>query len=57
VADLLQKEPDTRVQVIDGGRGEFTVTVDGREVVRKNGDHLPEPQEVLAAVRGTAVTR
>jgi hypothetical protein len=54
VADLLRKEPDTQVQVIDGGRGEFTVTVDGREVARKDGDRMPEPQEVLAAVRGEA---
>jgi hypothetical protein len=54
VADLLRKEPDIQVQIIDGGRGELTVSVDGREVARKEGDHMPEPQEVLAAVRGGA---
>jgi hypothetical protein len=38
------------VQVIDGGRGELTVSVDGREVARKD-DSLPATDEVLAAVR------
>jgi len=51
VAELLRKEPDTQVEVIDGARGEFTVSVDGREVSRK-GESLPEPDAVLAAVRG-----
>jgi hypothetical protein len=50
VADALRKEPGTSVQVIDGDRGEFTVTVDGREVARK-GESLPPVEEVLAAVR------
>jgi hypothetical protein len=50
VADLLRKEPDTQVEVIDGNRGEFTVTVDGREVASK-GETLPEPGAVLTAVR------
>jgi hypothetical protein len=51
VADLLRKEPDTQVEVVDGGRGEFTVTVDGREVARK-GESLPDPGQIVAAVRG-----
>ena len=38
------------VDLIDGGKGEFTVTVDGREVAHK-GDDLPDVGEVLAAVR------
>ena len=50
MAELLRKEPNTQVEVIDGGRGEFTVTVDGREVARK-GESLPEPDTILAAVR------
>jgi hypothetical protein len=36
--------------LIDGSKGEFTVSVDGREVARK-GDALPTADEVLAAVR------
>jgi hypothetical protein len=50
VAASLRKEPGLEVQVIDGAKGEFTVSVDGREVVRK-GDTLPSVEEVLAAVR------
>jgi hypothetical protein len=50
VADALRNEPGTTVQVIDGAKGEFTVSVDGREVVRK-GDALPAGDEVLTAVR------
>ena len=30
MAELLRKEPDTQVEVVNGGRGEFTVSVDGR---------------------------
>jgi hypothetical protein len=47
---MLRKEPDTQVEVIDGHKGEFTVTVDGREVARK-GESLPEPDTILTAVR------
>ena len=36
---------------MDGGRGELTVLVDGREVARK-GDSLPSVDAVLAALRG-----
>jgi hypothetical protein len=48
---MLQKEPNTQVEVIDGNKGEFTVTVDGREVARKTGNTLPELDTILTAVR------
>ena len=48
---MLRKEPDTQVEVVDGGKGEFTVTVDGREVARK-GESLPDAGQIIAAVRG-----
>jgi hypothetical protein len=51
LAEILRKEPNTQVEVIDGNRGEFTVTVDGREVARTTGDNMPEPATILAAVR------
>jgi hypothetical protein len=51
VAASLRGEPGIKVDVVDGGRGEFTVTVDGREVARKDGDDLPPVEQVLAAVR------
>ena len=42
-----------QVDLIDGTRGELTVSVDGREVAHKEGDNMPEPGDVLAAVRGS----
>ena len=48
---MLRREPDTQVEVVDGGKGEFTVTVDGREVARK-GESLPDAGQIIAAVRG-----
>jgi hypothetical protein len=50
VAAELRKEPDLRVDVVDGAKGEFSVAVDGEEVAHK-GDSLPDIHEVVAAVR------
>jgi hypothetical protein len=50
VADALRNEPDVQVNVVDGSRGEFTVTVDGEEIAHK-GESLPEINEVVNAVR------
>jgi hypothetical protein len=50
VADALKREPGVQVEVVDGVKGEFTVSVDGQEVARK-GDNLPPADEVVAAVR------
>jgi hypothetical protein len=50
VAAALKQDPDLQVDLIDGAKGEFTVLVDGREVIRK-GASLPEVDDVLAAVR------
>jgi len=50
VADLLRREPDTQVELINGNKGDLTVTVDGREVFRK-GEQTPEPNQVVKAVR------
>ena len=41
-----------QVEVINGQRGELTVSVDGREVAHKDGDKMPEATEVMTAVRG-----
>ena len=46
----MKKEPGVDVEVVNGDRGEFTVSVDGRTVAEK-GDNLPSADEVLAAVR------
>ncbi|HZU34689.1 MAG TPA: hypothetical protein VFA18_02200 [Gemmataceae bacterium] len=50
----LKKEPGLDVQLINGNRGEFSVSVDGHTVAQKQGDAMPTTQEVLAAVRQTA---
>jgi hypothetical protein len=50
VAAALRKEPGIQVEVIDGGRGEFTVSVDG-QVVAQKGETVPSEEEILAAVR------
>jgi hypothetical protein len=51
LAATLKQDPDTQVEVVEGERGELTVLVDGREVIRK-GDSLPSVEEVRAAVEG-----
>lgn len=50
MADALRKEPGLDVQLIDGDRGEFTVSVDGHQVASK-GLTLPDVNEVVEAVR------
>ena len=39
------------VELVDGGRGELTVLVNGHEVARKGLLFKPSVQKVLAAVR------
>ena len=51
MAAELQKEQGLDVQVVDGGRGEFTVTVDGRTVAEKRGDTMPGPEEIKSAIQ------
>ena len=46
----MRKETGAEVEVLDGARGELTVTVDGQEVAKK-GDSMPSAEEVVAAVR------
>jgi len=46
----LRQDSGAQVEVVDGGKGELTVLVDGREVARK-GEALPSLEEVRAAVK------
>lgn len=55
MAAALSTELGADVDVVDGNRGEFTVTVDGREVARKK-DDLPPISDVVAAVRQASAT-
>jgi hypothetical protein len=50
VAELLRKEPGVQVELIDGNRGEFTVSLDGHVLAQK-GESLPDPEQVVAAVK------
>jgi hypothetical protein len=52
VAAQLRTDPNLNVQVVDGDRGEFSVTVDGRDVIRK-GDAMPTVEEAVNTVRQT----
>jgi hypothetical protein len=52
VAEALRKESGVEVEVVDGSRGEFTVSVDGEAVASKQGGLAPPPpEEVVAVVR------
>ena len=46
----MKQEPGVEVKVVDGNRGELTVSVDGRVLAKKDGDSLPAIDEVVAAV-------
>ncbi|VTU02721.1 unnamed protein product [Gemmataceae bacterium] len=43
-------------RVEDGVAGEFAVLVDGVPVIQRNGDTLPTPGEIEAAVENAAAT-
>ena len=55
MAAALKRIPGLDVELIDGAKGEFTVSVDGQEVARKGKD-LPTVDEVVTAVQGAALT-
>jgi hypothetical protein len=48
----LKRDPNLKVQVVDGAKGEFTVEVDGRPVHKMSGEMMPTAEEVATAVRG-----
>ncbi|HET6574355.1 MAG TPA: hypothetical protein VFG68_12165 [Fimbriiglobus sp.] len=54
MAARLRQEPGLNVQLVDGNRGEFSVSVNGRQVISKTGDDLPTEDQVLTAVRQAA---
>ena len=51
VEAILKKEPGLQVEVVDGGKGEFSVQVDGRTVSKPRGGTMPDVNEVLSAVK------
>ena len=48
----LRNDPDTKVSVVDGSKGEFTIEADGRKVNGMNGDSFRDPSEMANEIRG-----
>lgn len=51
MAALIKKETGADADLIEGGRGEFTVWVGDEQVARKDSDAFPVDHDVLAAVQ------
>ena len=56
MAALIKDELGVEPELIEGGRGEFTVWVEDEVVARKDPQGFPTDEEALVAVR-RAVTR
>jgi hypothetical protein len=42
------------VSTVEGGRGEFSLWVDGRVVARKDGQGFPSDDQMVAAVKAAS---
>jgi hypothetical protein len=51
VADLIRRELGVEAELVEGGRGEFTVWVGDRLAAKKGWVRFPPDLKVLAAVR------
>lgn len=50
MAALIKKKTGIDPEVVEGGRGEFTVWVDDKRVAEKTADGFPTDEEAVAAV-------
>ncbi|MCC6782668.1 MAG: Rdx family protein [Planctomycetes bacterium] len=52
-AAIQKAFPEAKVELKPGGRGDFIVTVDGRQLwdKKRQGDQFPEPKVIVAAIR------
>ena len=48
----LRNDPNMKVDVVDGNKGEFTVEVDGRRINAMNGESLRDASDIVSEVRG-----
>jgi hypothetical protein len=48
----LRKDPNVRVNVVDGNKGEFAVDVDGRRVTATDGESLRDVSDIAREIRG-----
>lgn len=51
MAALLESRTGIKPDVVEGGRGEFTVWVGNTKVAQKDANGFPEDDQVLAAVQ------
>jgi hypothetical protein len=51
VAALIKKDTGLDTELVEGGRGEFSVWVDGERVAQKEAGAFPADQDAVAAVR------
>jgi hypothetical protein len=51
VAALIKEKTGLETDVVEGGRGEFTVWLDGRRVAQKDANGFPSDDQVLASVQ------
>jgi hypothetical protein len=56
VAALIRERLGLEPRLVEGGRGEFTVWVDGERVAQKDASGFPSDDEILAAVGRRAGT-
>jgi hypothetical protein len=54
VAEALKAEPDVEVSLVDGKRGELTVSVGDHVVAKKGWFTMPDPEKVREAVKAEA---
>jgi hypothetical protein len=55
LADSLKGDPNVKVNVVDGAKGEFTVEVDGKAVNAKSGESLRDAADLAGEIRGAEV--
>lgn len=51
MAAQLKKDLDIDTALVVGNSGEFTIWIDGAQLVDKQWPKFPEPKDVVAAVR------
>lgn len=51
MADEIRDKLNIEAALIPGGKGEFTVRVDGLIVAQKSGDDFPSPAQCLLQVK------
>jgi hypothetical protein len=51
VAALIKQQTGTEAELVEGGRGEFTVWVDEETVAKKDANGFPDDLEAVAAVQ------